>query len=316
MVSRTLVRSPREGAHVIEMQRRRLLSATVELVYEHGAGAFRVASVCERAGLSRKTFYCLYDEREELLLAAFQDTVEHARREILRASTSTSGWREQLRTGLTALLCFLDREPAAGRLIVVEALAAGEPVLQARREILAQLAAILDQGRGETKGRRQPPPLTAEGLVGAAFSLIHARILTRTQHQQQPLVELANPLMAILTGPYLGPAAAQKELEHPTTTAPTLTPRLPTDPFKDLPIRLTYRTVRTLAAIAANPGSSSKQVADIAGINDEGQTSKLLNRLKRNNLIQDTGIGPTKGQPRAWALTHRGEGVLHATRTG
>ena len=33
-------------------------------------------------------------------------------------------------------------------------------------------------------------------------------------------------------------------------------------------------------------------------------------------LIDDTGVGPAKGMPRAWSLTERGEGVLQAVGQG
>jgi AcrR family transcriptional regulator len=306
-------RSSREGGHVIEMQRRRLLSATVEVAFERGVQALTVATICERAGLSRKTFYSLYDEREEFLLAAFQDAVAQARQAVARAVGNEGDWRERVRAGLTALLEFLDREPATGRLLVVEALGAGAPTLESRREVLAQLATVVDEGRGEARATRALPPLTAEGVVGAVLSVVHARML---HHDDAPLVELTNPLMAMIVQPYLGVPPAQKELSRTVAAAQATSPRLPADPFKDLPMRLTYRTARALSAIAAVPGSSSRQVADAAGISDVGQISKLLNRLERYGLIEDRGVGPAKGLPRAWSLTERGEGVLQAVGIG
>jgi hypothetical protein len=68
-----------------------------------------------------------------------------------------------------------------------------------------------------------------------------------------------------------------------------------------------------LSSIAESPGSSSRQVADASGITDPGQISRLLNRLRTSGLIQDDGVGPTKGMARAWSLTERGEGILQAT---
>lgn len=302
------VRAGRQGGHVVEMQRRRLLTATTELVYEHSASGVTVATVCERAGISRRTFYEIFIDREHCLLAAFNDTVEQATLTVEQATRGQGRWRERMRTGLTALLSFLDQEPGMSRLMIVDALAAGHNTLQARKHILTHIIAIIDEGRTETKPGREPPPLTAEGIVGAVFSVIHARILERNR---QPLTQLTGALMAMIVQPYLGPQTAQRELEKPTTKQPN-TPRTPTDPFKDLPIRLTYRTCLVLTSIATTPGASNKQIAHAAGITDDGQTSKLLTRLHHHNLIHDTGIGPTKGQPRAWTLTQQGEHVLQA----
>jgi AcrR family transcriptional regulator len=302
-------RAGRQGGHVLEMQRRRLLSATTELVYERGAHGLTAALVAERAGMSRRTFHDIFEDREGCLLAAFEEAAEQATQAVQQAAQAQEKWVDRIRAGLTGLLSFLDYEPSMARLLVVEALACGEQTLNARKDVLAQVIAIVDEGRTSSQGGRGPSPLTAEGTVGAVFSVIHARML---EQDTRSLTELTGPLMAMIVAPYLGPTAARKELELPVSVPEPLTPRLPADPFKDLPIRLTYRTARVLSSISDAPGASSKHIANLAGITDEGQTSKLLNRLQRYGLIHDTGIGPTKGLPRAWTLTQRGENILQA----
>jgi chromosome segregation and condensation protein ScpB len=84
------------------------------------------------------------------------------------------------------------------------------------------------------------------------------------------------------------------------------------DPFKDLSIRLTYRTVRVLGVIAGDPGLSSKHVAGVSGVADEGQMSCLLTRLERAGLVRNGGGRPVRGEAKAWRLTSRGEGILRA----
>jgi chromosome segregation and condensation protein ScpB len=78
-------------------------------------------------------------------------------------------------------------------------------------------------------------------------------------------------------------------------------------------MRLTYRTVRVLAAVAEHPGSSNRQVGVASGMQDQGQISKLLSRLHRLGLIQNAGIGPAKGAPNAWTLTPKGAEIEQAT---
>ena len=80
----------------------------------------------------------------------------------------------------------------------------------------------------------------------------------------------------------------------------------PVDPLHGLEMRLTYRTLRVLSAIAAEPGVSNRRVADAAGVLDQGQISKLLARLERLGLVQNTADGQPKGAPNAWILTGRG----------
>jgi DNA-binding IclR family transcriptional regulator len=75
---------------------------------------------------------------------------------------------------------------------------------------------------------------------------------------------------------------------------------------------MTYRTVRVLEAIAAQPGASNRGVAHSAGIADQGQVSKLLARLQRHGLLANRGVGHVKGEPNAWTLTERGARVAYS----
>ena len=79
-------------------------------------------------------------------------------------------------------------------------------------------------------------------------------------------------------------------------------------------MRLTYRTVRVLMALADCPGASNREIAERADIADQGQMSKLLTRLARLELITNMGEGQEKGMSNAWHLTDRGARVERATR--
>lgn len=81
-------------------------------------------------------------------------------------------------------------------------------------------------------------------------------------------------------------------------------------------MRLTYRTLMVLSAIATNPGASNRHVAEHAGIHDQGQISKLLARLTKLGLIHNTGQGQPNGEPNAWTLTHKGTAIQQALATG
>jgi AcrR family transcriptional regulator len=275
-----------------------------------------VARVTGRAGVSRRTFYDLFEDREDCFLAAFEEAVTRASAVATEVASGQRSWRECVREGMSALLGFLDDEPGLGSLMVVDALGAGPMVLERRARVLDTLTEIVDQGRhsgrGEAKTGVQVPPLTAEGVVGAVLSVIHARILEKGHPR---LTSLLNPLMGMIVLPYLGRAEAAKELARATPRA-SRTPRKPAkDPLEGLDMRLTYRTLRVLATIASHPAASNRQVADAAGVHDQGQISKLLARLEHLGLIHNTGQGHTKGEPNAWNLTPKGAHVEQAIRT-
>ena len=301
---------PRE--HVSEIQRMRILGAMGEVASERGAGSVTVAHVVSRAGVSRRTFYDLFADREECFLAAFEDAIAAVSTRVLEAYGQDGVWRERIRAGLWAALEWLDEEPALARLCVVESLAAGPVVLERRAVVLRALVVAVDEGRGAmARNATPPPPLTAEGVVGAVLSVIHTRLL---DPKPRPLTGLLGELMSVVVLPYQGQAAAQRELhKHP----PLLSKKMGSvhrDPLDGLEMRITYRTVRVLMVIATHPDASNRQIASEAGISDQGQVSKLLARLEHLGLIYNRGLGPVKGAPNAWQLTARGRQVEGAIR--
>ena len=288
---------------VSELQRARLIAAACRASAESGGASVTVGQIIGHAGVSRRTFYDAFANAEDCLAATVGDALALADERVRVAVAGRESWRESVRRGLLALLALLEEEPALARMLIVES-ARGGPLVQARRvEACKQLAAAIDRGRRERGTRGAPPPLSAEGVVGAALAIVHRRML---EQPDEALVVLANPLMSLLVLPYLGPDAARAELRRappkrrPPAAAPTSRP-------PGLPMRVTYRTARVLSAIGGEPGASNRQVASAAGVSDQGQISKLLARLQRLGLIRNDGEGQPQGVPNAWRLTPAGE---------
>jgi hypothetical protein len=130
---------------------------------------------------------------------------------------------------------------------------------------------------------------------------------------------LLNELMALIVLPYRGRAAATRELVRPLPE-PVLEAfadaggDVPARPLGSVPVadfRLTIRTQRVLAAVAAHPGSNNRRVSELAGISDQGQISRLMIRLSEQALLENVG-GQGQGAPKAWCLTPHGEAVIQA----
>ncbi|HTW40922.1 MAG TPA: TetR family transcriptional regulator [Solirubrobacteraceae bacterium] len=292
-----------------------MLAAAVEAVEEVGYSRMTVAQVISRARVSRKTFYDVFTDREDCFLAAFEQALSQGRMIVTEAYSEESSWRDGTRAALARLLMFMDEEPGLAKLCIVEALGAGERVLDRRARVLDELARVIDRGRDATNATREPPDVTAEGVVGAIFAVLHTRVL---EHGDQPLTDLLGSLMSMIVLPYLGARAAGRELTRPPLELPSdARPRAlarQKDPLEGLNMRLTYRTVRVLMVIAEHPGASNREIAEGSGIIDQGQISKLLNRLARLKLVENRGEGQEKGAANAWHLTARGTQVERATR--
>jgi AcrR family transcriptional regulator len=283
-----------------------------DVTSELGAPTVTVAHIVARSGVSRRTFYELFSDREQCLLAALDQAIAHATAAVLPAYEAPGRWRERVRGALSALLLFMDEQPAMARLCIVESLAAGPEALERRTRIVHALIHAVDEGRHETRAGREPPPLAAEGVVGAVLAVIHARLI---EPKHKPLSSLTPALMSTIVLPFLGSAAAEREQNKPAPLLKTKT-RPRTDPLDGLDMRLTYRTVRVLIAIAQHPQASNREVATAAGIADQGQISKLLTRLQNLGLIHNDGQGQPKGAANAWALTGKGQEVERSIRGG
>ena len=300
---------------VTAIQRDRMLAAAVDTVEDVGYARMTVAQVIGRARVSRKTFYDVFADREDCFLAAFDQAIAHGSALAKAAYEQEQGWREGIRSGLARVLRLIDDEPGLAKVCIEEALSAGPRVLEHRARLFRELARVFDTGRSLASSGHEPPQLTGEGLVGAVFAVVHARL---REGDGQPLTELLGPLMSMIVLPYLGADAASTELSRPPLERRRATrrsaPPRPTDPLQGLNMRLTHRTVRVLMVIAERPGASNREIAERSGIVDQGQISKLLTRLARLSLVENTGDGHERGTSNAWRLTARGAQVVRATR--
>jgi AcrR family transcriptional regulator/DNA-binding MarR family transcriptional regulator len=307
-----------EREQIAEIQRARILDAMLAVVCDEGVGGVTVAHVVQRAGVSRRTFYENFSDGEQCFLAALDSALARASERVLSAHREPSRWSERIRAGLLELLELFDEDPALARMLVVESQAAGPRAHERRARALAALTAAVDAGRCQARANTGLTALTAEGAVGGALAVLHARLLS-APGRREPLSALANQLMSLIVLPYLGPAAARRELQRPIPRRPRRPAQAAStarrDPFKDAGIRLTYRTMRALSAIAEHPGCSNRQLSSLAEMSDQGQTSKLLGRLERQGLIANEGPGHARGVANAWTLTALGRKVANSVRT-
>jgi AcrR family transcriptional regulator len=307
---------------VAEIQRERMLSAMVELARERGPERVTVAHVVSRAGVSRRTFYELFADREDCFLAALEQALERLAATVVPAYQGEQGWCDRVRAGLTAMLGLFDEDPAIAALCVVDARGAGPRALERRAQAIDKLVDAVDRARREMRSRQAggegrsggetiPMRVVAEGVVGAVLTVLHARLLAASP---KPLIGLRGQLMSMIVLPYLGAAAAEAELTRP---APRVrkSERVREDPLRGLGMRLTYRTMRVLTAIGAGRGLSNRQVARDAGVTDQGQISKLLQRLAGLGLIRNDGQSVARGEANCWVLTPRGTELERAIRT-
>jgi AcrR family transcriptional regulator len=293
-------------------QRTRTLEALAAAIADSdaGAGTVNVADLGAAAGVSSAEFDELFADREAAVLAAFELGAERAAAWIVPAYEAEARWLDAIRGALGAFLRFIEAEPALARLMLVHAMGAGPRVLARRMALFAIAAAAVDRGGLEgPAGRPPPPPVIAEGVVGAVLAVVANRL---PAPDGEPAIELFGALSSMVVMPYLGAGVARRELTRPAPRLRSPEGRPRRVAAREAGPRLTYRTARVLSAIGDYPGASNREVAERAGIVDQGQISKLLGRLEAGELIARIGEDRARGAPNAWRLTERGELLMSA----
>src|SRR6202035_4915675 len=111
-----------------------------------GVGKVSVAHVVARSGVSRRTFYEIFEDREDCFLAAFDEAVGRVGAVVLPAYGQGGSCQARARAALSALLEFLQEDPGTGCLVIVESLAAGPKALEHRTRVLNRVIVAIDEG--------------------------------------------------------------------------------------------------------------------------------------------------------------------------
>lgn len=191
---------------VVASQRGRLLEAAVQVVAEKGYAATTVADIVARAGVSRRTFYEQFPDKETCFLAAYDIGLEYVLGRIRDAieRDPQAGWRARARASVQTFMEVLADEPPFAQALHIEMLGAGPAALRRRAEIFALIAELW---RGlHARARREDPrlaPLPEQAflaLAGGLDELIRECLRTRGS---TGLPDLAEPALGVVVA-FLG----------------------------------------------------------------------------------------------------------------
>ncbi|HET7484142.1 MAG TPA: TetR/AcrR family transcriptional regulator [Solirubrobacterales bacterium] len=205
---------PPRGRHrlpaevVARSQRDRLLDAAVNVVAEKGYGATTVADLTKEAGVSRTTFYELFEDKEACFLAAYDAAADVLARRVAAAFETQEAWPDRVRAGLIVLLESLAGEPQVARLALVDVGSAGPRAQRRYRAALQRMTPFFDEGRDFAPGGRRLPANTSRMVLGAVTGLVADEI---EAGRAERLPDLLPEILFATLVPYLGPAVAAKE---------------------------------------------------------------------------------------------------------
>ena len=185
---RPLPRGPHHLAReeVLASQRGRMLDAIAQVVAAKGYGATTVADVIAHAGVSRKTFYEHFRDKEDCFLAAYETGVEVLLATMRAADPGGEDMLARVRARVRAYLQTLDAEPGFARTFVIEVGAAGPRALARRHAVLRQFAEVSRAVGGDA------PSEFYIAAAGASNELVaHALV------EGRPLTELEDAITGV-----------------------------------------------------------------------------------------------------------------------
>jgi AcrR family transcriptional regulator len=192
---------------VLASQRGRLIEAMIGAVADKGYAGTTVADVVARAGVSRKTFYEQFVDREDCFLASYDACVDILLARLVAGVGAADGtWTDRVRAGVRAYLDVLAAEPAAARTFLVEVLAAGPRALERRAAVHERFAALVcglhAEARADHPRLPEVPPEAVRALVGGMDQVVSDRV---REGRGAGLRDLEDALtwfqLAILAGP-------------------------------------------------------------------------------------------------------------------
>jgi AcrR family transcriptional regulator len=183
---------PRE--QVAADQRERLFAALLEIVNERGFAGATISGLVQRAGISRSSFYEHYENKEQCLLAAFDDSVERLTRRMVAGLDPGGELRDQIEGLLCGLFEATVERPQAARLVCVEVSAAGPAGVQRWAQGAALFEQVIARLFEQAPGEGTIPEPVAKAVVGALRKIVYARVLAaRSERALRAELERALP---------------------------------------------------------------------------------------------------------------------------
>jgi AcrR family transcriptional regulator len=176
-------------------RRARIVDAAVREIAEHGYGQVTVASIAERAGVSRRAFYTTFPSKQDALIWAYDAAAAYAMPQILQALRAERDWARGTAAALATYLAILDCDHAWALACLREIPAAGERARLARDTVRAPLLAALRE-------RIATEPTTVVG-VDTVIAAVDAIAVDGLQHQpDRPLSERRRELTTFALAPF------------------------------------------------------------------------------------------------------------------
>lgn len=157
-------------------QRERLYEATIKAVNERGFVATTISDLVAGAGVSRRSFYEHFENKEECLLATYDALIERLTARMASAYDPKDEWIDQIEAIVSALFEASSDRPDAARLVCVEMGAAGPVGIERWARDAERLTAFITGVFEQAPGEGAVPQPVARAIVGALRTILYSRV--------------------------------------------------------------------------------------------------------------------------------------------
>ncbi len=178
-------------------------------VASRGYAATTVAHVIGWAGVSRATFYQLFDDKEDCFVEAHADMVSQLVGRGVMAYENHRSWEDRIRGTIRAIIRFLADDPAGARVGVVEVIAAGPKARQTCERGVEAFMPLLEEGRPTDEVNENLSPRLARIVVGGINALIFREVV---DGRTVSLPTMLPQLVYVATVPYVGHKGALRAM--------------------------------------------------------------------------------------------------------
>jgi AcrR family transcriptional regulator len=189
-------------------QRERLYEATIAAVDERGFVATTISDLVARAGVSRRSFYEHFENKEECLLATYDMLIERLIARIAETYRPEDEWTCQIESIVRAIFEASSDRPDAARLVSVEMGAAGPVGIERWARNAEQLAHFISGVFERAPGQGTIPEPVARAIVGALRTILYSRVRRGRPSRalKTELQKLTPDLVAWIASYYPSPA--------------------------------------------------------------------------------------------------------------
>ena len=167
----------------LSVQRRRLFHAAATVFARVGYAEASAEAISREAGMSKATFYEHFANKEECILALFDEAATEVMRAMANAvADDTSSYEARIRANVVSFLEVLTQYPESAQTLLVEIIGAGPRAAERRDAILDAFAEGLMRDNGRMAERIGAPRFASKddafAIIGAIVELVSRQLRT------------------------------------------------------------------------------------------------------------------------------------------